>query len=69
MGSFIAVLRKSKGYTQRQLADMLGVPRETTSRVCSTLTEAGLIVIKKKRIFIPDPALMAHFYKTGEIAQ
>ena len=51
------------------LADMLGVPRETTSRVCSTLTEAGLIAIKKKRIFIPDPALMAHFYKTGEIAQ
>ena len=51
------------------LADMLGVPRETTSRVCSTLTEAGLIMIKKKRIYISDPAKMAHFYKTGEIAQ
>lgn len=51
------------------LADMLGVPRETTSRVCSTLTEAGLIAIKKKRIIIPDPAMMAHFYKTGEIVQ
>lgn len=51
------------------LADMLGVPRETTSRVCSTLTEAGLIVIKKKRIIISDPAKMAHFYKTGEITQ
>ena len=51
------------------LADMLGVPRETTSRVCSILTEAGLIAIKKKRIFISDPAKMAHFYKTGEIAQ
>lgn len=51
------------------LADMLGVPRETTSRVCSTLTEAGLIIIKKKRIYISDPAKMAHFYKTGEIAQ
>ena len=50
------------------LADMLGVPRETTSRVCSTLTEAGLIMIKKKRIYISDPAKMAHFYKTGEIA-
>lgn len=51
------------------LADMLGVSRETTSRVCSTLTEAGLIAIKKKRIIIPDPALMAHFYKSGEFAQ
>ena len=51
------------------LADMLGVPRETTSRVCSILTDAGLIAIKKKRIFIADPKKMAHFYKTGEIAQ
>ena len=51
------------------LADMLGVPRETSSRVCSTLTEAGLIAIKKKRIIIPDPAMMAHFYKIGEIVQ
>lgn len=51
------------------LADMLGVPRETTSRVCSTLTEAGLIMMKKKRIIISDPEKMSHFYKTGEIAQ
>ena len=51
------------------LADMLGVSRETTSRVCSVLTESGLISIKKKRIFISDPEKMAYFYKTGEIAQ
>lgn len=31
MGAFIAVLRKSKGYTQRQLADMLGVSDKTVS--------------------------------------
>lgn len=49
------------------LADMLGVPRETTSRVCSTLTEAGLIAMKRKRIIIPDPEKMSHFYKTGKI--
>lgn len=49
------------------LADMLGVPRETTSRVCSTLTEAGLICINKKRIMIADPKKMAHFFKTGKI--
>ena len=30
MGSFIAVLRKSKGYTQRQLAEMLGVDMKET---------------------------------------
>ena len=49
------------------LADMLGVPRETTSRVCSVLVEHGLISINKKRITISDPQKMAHFYKTGEI--
>ena len=49
------------------LADMLGVPRETTSRVCSVLVEHGLIAINKKRITISDPQKMAHFYKTGEI--
>lgn len=31
MGTFIAVLRKSKGYTQRQLAEMLGVSDKTVS--------------------------------------
>ena len=49
------------------LADMLGVPRETTSRVCSTLTEAGLISMNRRRIIIPDPEKMSHFYKTGRI--
>ena len=49
------------------LADMLGVPRETTSRVCSVLVEHGLIRINKKRITISDPQKMEHFYKTGEI--
>ena len=49
------------------LADMLGVPRETTSRVCSTLTEAGLISMNRRRITIPDPEKMSHFYKTGRI--
>lgn len=49
------------------LADMLGVSRETTSRTCSTLIENGLILIKKKRIVIPNPEKMAYFYKTGKI--
>lgn len=49
------------------LADMLGTPRETTSRSCSILSENGLIQINKKRILIPDPERLSHFYRTGEI--
>ena len=49
------------------LADMLGVPRETTSRVCTVLTEHGLIKMNKKRITIPDPEKMSLFYKTGRM--
>ena len=49
------------------LADMLGVPRETTSRVCTTLTDAGLIKMNRKRITILDPMKMSMFYKNGEI--
>ena len=49
------------------LADMLGAPRENTSRLCKTLTEFGLIRMKKKRIVIVNPEKLSHFYKTGEI--
>lgn len=34
------------------LADMLGAPRETTSRMCSSMCEKGLIIIERKRITI-----------------
>ena len=49
------------------LADMLGVPRETTSRACSVLMENGLIKIHKKRITITDPVKMSLFFKVGKI--
>lgn len=49
------------------LADMLGAPRETTSRLCNTLTDYGLMKIRKKRITITDPRRMSNFYKTGRI--
>lgn len=49
------------------LADMLGAPRETTSRLCSTLTEYGLMKMNKKRIIIVNPEKMSEFYKTGKI--
>ena len=37
------------------LADLLGVPRETASRVCGKLQDFGLIIMEKKKIYIPDP--------------
>ena len=47
------------------LADMLGAPRETTSRLCKKLVDHGLIRMVGKRIYIADPEKMSHFYKTG----
>lgn len=49
------------------LADMLGVPRETTSRVCSTLVEYNLIKVKKKRIIIINADKLSAFYRFGKI--
>ena len=49
------------------LADMLGTSRETTSRICSTFIEAGLIKINKKRVTICNPAKIAEFYKSGKM--
>lgn len=49
------------------LADMLGAPRETASRLCRTLVDYGLIQMKGKRIIIPNTQKMSTFYKTGEI--
>ena len=49
------------------LADMLGVPRETASRVCSTLVEQGLIKINKKRIVVVNLEGLQNFYRMGKI--
>lgn len=49
------------------MADMLGAPRETASRICSVLTGHGLIKMNKKRVTILQPELMERFYKTGKI--
>ena len=49
------------------LADMLGAPRETTSRLCKNLSEAGLIRTDRRRIVIINPEKLSHFYKTGEV--
>lgn len=49
------------------LADMLGVSRETTSRVCSTLIEQGLIKVNKKRIVVVNLEKLRMFYRVGKI--
>lgn len=45
------------------LADLLGAPRENTSRVCKKLVDYGLIAIEKRKIYILDAEKIAHFYK------
>ena len=47
------------------LADLLGAPRETTSRTCKKLSEYGLIALHKRRIYVIDKENMVCFYKTG----
>ena len=49
------------------LADMLGTPRETASRLCRTLVDYRLIQMKGKRIIIINPQRISAFYRTGEI--
>lgn len=49
------------------LADMLGAPRETTSRLCKALADYGLIRMNNRRIVIIDPERISQFYKTGKI--
>lgn len=51
------------------LADFLGAPRETTSRVCKKLMEYGLIEVDRKRIWIPDKNRLVSFYKTGVLTE
>ena len=46
------------------LADLLGAPRETTSRICKKLAGQGLIVIEKKKFYIPDMEKIAFFHKS-----
>ncbi|MBQ9157532.1 MAG: Crp/Fnr family transcriptional regulator [Eubacterium sp.] len=49
------------------LADMLGVPRETASRVFRVLADQKLVRQERKRVIVIDPDRLAHFYKIGEI--
>ena len=45
------------------LADMLGAPRETTSRFCKSLSERGFIQMEKKTIIVRNMDCLSNFYK------
>lgn len=45
------------------LADFLGAPRETTSRICKSLVKRGLITIGKKTVTVINMDCLAKFYK------
>lgn len=49
------------------LADMLGSSRETTSRMCGTLMDLGLITMEKKKITVRDQEKLLTYYRTGKM--
>lgn len=49
--------------TVQQMADYIGVSRETVSRACKKLTDLGLIQYRQKRFLIPDRAKLETFRK------
>lgn len=51
------------------LADLMGAPRETISRLCKTLTDYGLMKMEKRRITIADPDRLALFYREGKLTR
>lgn len=45
------------------LADFLGAPRETTSRIAKSLVERGLITMEKKKVTVLSMDTLSNFYK------
>ena len=52
--------------TITQLADYIGVPRETASRACRKLTELELITYENRRFYIPDVKSLEQFRRQPE---
>jgi len=53
--------------TVTQLADFVGVPRETASRACKKLGEVGLLRYEDKKFILPDRAGLAAYYREGTL--
>ncbi len=52
-----------------ELADFLGAPRETTSRICKLLSGYELIKMENKKIYLISPDRLAYFYKKGVLPE
>ena len=53
--------------TITQLADFVGVPRETASRCCGRLGELGLLRYEKRRFLLPDLPRLAAYCRDGRV--
>lgn len=53
--------------TITQLADFVGIPRETASRACKKLGELGLLRYEDKKFTLPDRAGLAAYYREGQL--
>lgn len=51
------------------LADFLGAPRETTSRICKLLCSYQLIEMENKKIYLLSPDKLSYFYKKGDLPE
>ena len=52
--------------TITQMADFVGVPRETASRACKRLGELGLVRYENRRFVIPDRERLALYCRSGQ---
>ena len=49
--------------TSENLADLIGIRRETVSRALKVLQDEGLILYKKRKIIIPNPDDLSRYFK------
>ena len=52
--------------TITQMADFVGVPRETASRACKRLGELGLVRYENRRFVIPNQERLALYCRSGQ---
>jgi len=50
--------------TSTNLADLIGIRRETVSRALKVLHDEGLIVYKRRKIIVPNPDNLSEFFKS-----
>lgn len=53
--------------TVTQVAEFVGLPRETTSRACKKLSEHGLITYENRRFVLLDKARLVEYYRSGAL--